>query len=382
VRLREQSAKALGDIKDAAAVEPLIAISLREGNPTVRISAINALGKIKDARATEPLISLLDNKTFQVRDNATEALGEIADPRAIDPLLAVIRRNRAEGVPAGLAQWHGVQALGRIGGPAVGQLTQAAKDPDKIMRLGAVSALSGIKDPRVVEPLIIALSDEDIAIRAAAAKGLAWSEDPRAAEPVMTALKDKEKEVRENAVEGLCWNHSAWVIDPIIATMRDPESGFAARCLNAAQQNIQAPITGPFIVLLKDPDERVRGLAAEALSQSLTGPPLPRSGYRPEDAPTLKALESALQDNNTAAVYGAFSFFIGLGKPGSEAALIEALDEYGDKWTVGYVLTCGNAKLEEAGRAWLTKRNMRHVDPMTGPVWGSVPEIPQTAGTR
>jgi hypothetical protein len=47
-----------------------------------------------------------------------------------------------------------------------------------------------------------------------------------------------------------------------------------------------------------------------------------------------------LQERNTAAIAGAYQFYVDQGKPGSEDALAE------------YFLNCGDVKLEEAARAW------------------------------
>ena len=52
------AAKALGQIGDTSAVEPLIAV-LKDNIPNVRGAAAEALGQIGDQRAVEPLITAL-----------------------------------------------------------------------------------------------------------------------------------------------------------------------------------------------------------------------------------------------------------------------------------------------------------------------------------
>lgn len=126
---RLHAIKALGETRDARAVEPLIAnlmdekcgctsanalakigkpavepliTALKDKNPIVKRNAAMALGKIKDASAVNPLIATLKDDNPIVRRNAARALGEINDSSAVEPLTAalkdkspVVRRNAA-----------------------------------------------------------------------------------------------------------------------------------------------------------------------------------------------------------------------------------------------------------------------------------------------
>jgi len=58
-----------------------------------------------------------------------------------------------------------VEALRRIGEPAVGPLIESLKDRDEDIRGGAANALGEIGDRRAVEPLIQALKDENENVR-------------------------------------------------------------------------------------------------------------------------------------------------------------------------------------------------------------------------
>jgi HEAT repeat protein len=126
---RLHAVKALGEIKDARAVEPLSAVlkdskcglqaanalanigrpsipslvtALKNNSPIARRNAAMALGKIKDASAVKPLIVALDDENPIVRRNAAKALGEIRDNSAVEPLTSalkddspIVRRNAA-----------------------------------------------------------------------------------------------------------------------------------------------------------------------------------------------------------------------------------------------------------------------------------------------
>jgi HEAT repeat protein len=126
---RLHAVKALGETKDARAVEPLIAVlkdskcglqaanalakignpsvpslvtALKSDSPVARRNAAMALGKIKDASAVKPLIVALNDENPIVRRNAAKALGEIHDNSAVEPLTSalnddspIVRRNAA-----------------------------------------------------------------------------------------------------------------------------------------------------------------------------------------------------------------------------------------------------------------------------------------------
>lgn len=88
VHIREVAAKALGDIGDKRAVEPLID-ALNYQAPVARAAA-EALGQIGDPRAVPPLIdNLLKYKDLDI-ESIVIALGKIGDQRAIKPLVSAL----------------------------------------------------------------------------------------------------------------------------------------------------------------------------------------------------------------------------------------------------------------------------------------------------
>jgi len=83
-----------------------------------------------------------------------------------------------------------------------------------------------------------------------------------------------------------------------------------------------------------------------------------------------------LKANDTASISGAYGFFVEEGEPGSEQALIDTLNQSGKEWQAELLLTCGNARLEEAARAWLIRHGMPIHQDVFGPTWGSVQTTP------
>jgi len=150
--VREEAAKALGQIRDERVVEPLIE-ALKDEAKTVRNRAAQSLGRIGDGRAVEPLIEALNDEEWMVKRDALWALGMIGDERAVEPLINILQDKSVDG------------------------------------RSGAVGALGKIGDERAIEPLIEALQDTIIHVRQCAAQALGEFGDERAVEPLIEVLK-------------------------------------------------------------------------------------------------------------------------------------------------------------------------------------------------
>ena len=88
--VRQTAAMALGLRTDGEAVEPLLDL-MADGDPHVRRAATLALGQRGGPRAIEPIfiMALSDPSTYARRD-AAHALGNIKDPAAVNALIAVL----------------------------------------------------------------------------------------------------------------------------------------------------------------------------------------------------------------------------------------------------------------------------------------------------
>ena len=137
-RVREQAAKALGEIKDPQAVQGVM-IACRDRDGAVKSAAAEALGKIGDPKAVPALIKLFKDTSKIVRETAGTALMYIGEP-SVDPLLATLKD------PHFVVRCHGVRALG-------GMTTD--------YQMGR----AWVRDPRVVDALIDMLKDPDRAVR-------------------------------------------------------------------------------------------------------------------------------------------------------------------------------------------------------------------------
>jgi len=139
--VRRDATKALGEMGDSRAVEPLIVVLQEDEDEGVRAGAAEALGVLGDIRAVEPLIqTLLEDGDRGVRESAAKALGLIGDNRAVDPLIQVLLGDEEASVRAKAAE-----ALGLIGdNRAVEALTQALEDENSNVRYRAQKALDMI----------------------------------------------------------------------------------------------------------------------------------------------------------------------------------------------------------------------------------------------
>jgi HEAT repeat protein len=201
---KERAAWALGQIGDERAVRPLIA-ALEEdskdplGRPEtkVRCVAALALGQIGDVRAVRPLLAILD-KRWEISD-VQSAAAEALDKFGLAALETVLN-SHSDRMPAALLSF-----VERLGVDAVERLLAALKDTSPHVREQAIRLLYkiGVRDARVIEPLLDELQDQESGVRDVAALTLGQIGDARAVETLVVALQDKFEHVRRAAAEAL-----------------------------------------------------------------------------------------------------------------------------------------------------------------------------------
>jgi beta-lactamase regulating signal transducer with metallopeptidase domain len=134
---------------------------LESPSATLRRNAVRALEELEDRGAVEPLIEALQDESDIVRERVCTALGNIGDQRAIQPLIDALM-DRSAGV-----REHACTALSKLGGKqAVPPLIEALQDESAAVREHACAALSVLKDKRAIRPLVQVLnSDPDPTVR-------------------------------------------------------------------------------------------------------------------------------------------------------------------------------------------------------------------------
>lgn len=223
--VREEAAGALGALKDARAVLPLVQIladpdrsvrtaaiasltaigspsvvpvggCLQHTNLNVQEAAASILSSIADARVFDGLIAAVGSADWVVRMHAAKALGRIRDPRAVAALLPLLQ-DKVKAVREDV-----VAALARIGSEAVGPLLATLSHSEWLVRLHAVEALGRLRAVEAVDPLLyLAFNDPDMAVREDAVRALGDIGDGRAVDFLLVAMKTPG--LRPLAIESL-----------------------------------------------------------------------------------------------------------------------------------------------------------------------------------
>jgi len=225
-RVRYTAVFVLVHLDDQRAVEPVITF-LKSESDTLRAPGAKAL-EATGSSTVEYLIELLKHKDlFYVRSSSAWTLGWLGDKRAVEPLVAAIGDASVVGnANAGVALVQVALALGRLGDKrAIEPLIDVVKrmaplKDDKVNTLLAgemaqemaqdwrrlvVKVLDALVKigPPALEPLIGVLKDENAHVRSFAAEGMGELGDKRAVQPLVAVLKDEDEEVRRSATEAL-----------------------------------------------------------------------------------------------------------------------------------------------------------------------------------
>jgi HEAT repeat protein len=207
----------IGEMKAKRDLEGLFGALNNKRNAFARRDAAKALGEIGDAIAMEPLIAALKDPKRDVRDAAVEAIGKIGgDPRAVAAFVEPLRNGNS------IAREEAASAFGKIRHKSgVELLVPALKDEDCFVRQSAAASLGKISDPAAVEGLAQTLKDEDKEVRQAAAIALGEIGGTAAVEPLVQSLKDESVMVRYRTVESLGKIGGPGAVDALIEALKD-----------------------------------------------------------------------------------------------------------------------------------------------------------------
>ena len=204
--VREEAARALGEIADPGSVEALLRV-LEDPLTGLGVEASGALGRIGDRRALPTLTTVLTSgdDTFSQRDQmaAARALGDIGGKEATDALL----RRLAQIPPCEEEEMTQVlvRALSRSGDrratqPLVSRLLEPLTP--RALRLTLCRALGDLGDPSALPALREILHSDlaDAALLPALADALAHLKDSDAVLPLLTPLLTLESPVARKQV--------------------------------------------------------------------------------------------------------------------------------------------------------------------------------------
>jgi hypothetical protein len=174
-----------------------------------------------------------------------------------------------------------------------------------------------------------------------------WSEpvnkttDRRSVKELAAALKSGDRTARGEAAASLGQSKDSHAMKPLIEALKDKDP-YVRAFADMALIRIGAPAIEPLISAMKDNELYVAALSALALTSM-------------KDARAHAALMKALSEHNSRAIFGTHTFFVRIGVPGSESALIEALEKFPSREMAEEFLNSGNPALQKAANDWALK---------------------------
>ena len=147
-----------------------------------------------------------------------------------------------------------ITALKKWQPEALEPLLTALKGPDRELRYGAARVLAELKEPRSREALLAVLSNPQSPVGPLAAIGLnqLGVKDPRGLAPLMAGLKDKENWVRQQAARALGDYQDLKAVEPLLAALEDKDKQVRAAVATALGKLGDSRAVGPLVKHLTD----------------------------------------------------------------------------------------------------------------------------------
>ncbi|MGW8992847.1 fumarate reductase/succinate dehydrogenase flavoprotein subunit [Streptomyces zhihengii] len=284
-RILELLALAEGD-PELPALRPY----LGDGDPAVRRAAVAALTETAPEGTGPALAGALADADAGVRAAAADSLRELVEtlppePALRDPLLAalasadpvvpaaaldVLRELRLGTAPAyagalgspGIAvRIAAVRALVSV--DAVPELTRAAADQAREVRVATARGLAAVTGPGVLAPLTALTADPDPLVRAAAYEALGTAGcPPDLAATARAALSDPAWQVRAGAAKALGAAAPADAVPALAETLDDPNADVRKAAVLALLRHPSTPAARTALTsATTDPDADVRAYA-------------------------------------------------------------------------------------------------------------------------
>ncbi len=210
----------------------------------------------------QALIDSLKKSTSQQRRGLAQLISRLGSPAIMDKIVPMIHESDREVVKVGL------NILAEIGGSAAAShMLGLVKSPDWWVRKRVVEALSKIKDPASVDPLLEQLEiEKDPKIKITLIQTLGEIGNAKAAYRILPHLVDDDMIVRQMVVEAMEKTADANIVPKLIELMREADVN-VRRSGAEILDKIRDPSTAEMLIkCLKDNDWWVREIATDALS--------------------------------------------------------------------------------------------------------------------
>ncbi len=130
------------------------------------------------------------------RTQASFALGVLGEP-AVGPLTELLASPEQE------LRKRAAWVLGVIGAPALPGLLRMAEGDDTQLRIEAIRVLGVVGEARALNQILVGLTDDDPHVAARSARALGKIGDPRAYHPLVTAMRHPASDVRYEACRAI-----------------------------------------------------------------------------------------------------------------------------------------------------------------------------------
>ena len=219
--VRSRAALALGKIGDRK-VLPHLLHALHDPEDEVRIAACLALGFFRDPSTFDEITNvLLDDPKIEVRQAAAQALGNTEHPAAT-PFLMEALHDSFWWFEREYAAVDLLQAIEKMGSAAVDPLIEALQDKEGTVRKFAATLLGSLGESRAIEPLSMAIYDLHHDVGSAAAESLARFGAP-AIDVLIEALSHPEMWIRIHSISALSKIRDSRVMPFLLEMLNDPE---------------------------------------------------------------------------------------------------------------------------------------------------------------
>lgn len=274
--VRADAASALGQLKIAEAVMPLLDTLEQDADGDTRIVAARSLAKIGTADAVERLMKCVEAEGYpeldgpndemeyracwEVQAQCLEALGEIGDARATDLVITLLNDDELDHLHPSC-----FRILAKLDSDAAELfLLSCIRDGDRAKRRKAIIAIAAAdrmstlkNEHELVEVLCLALKDNDAGVRLNAVQALGRIGNADGIVRIAALLTDEDREVRQEVAATLHAVHGQRIVRTLHIMLREPDpilQAHLAELLGEIGDQTSLPLLEE---LLSSEDERV-----------------------------------------------------------------------------------------------------------------------------
>ncbi|CAL9657324.1 HEAT repeat domain-containing protein [Streptomyces sp. Tu 3180] len=281
---------------------------LQSPEPDRRAAAAKGLGSTGRPEHAAALVRAADDPDARVRAAAARGLGRLGDRQAAARVLVRLMGDPQPDVRRGASL--AALRLGLDDRPATEAYTRLLRDPDRHLRINALTALAALDAPGDPAALVELLGDEDPLVWGHARNLVyQWQGTPAVRAEVVRTAREGAGAARARALEMLPAHCGERLLDSLLTGLRDPSAQVriaVARRLSRTNRDVLAAAldgehdpqvaAGLLAALGEQGDSRVIGPAVRWLGDPVAGPDAARAlGAVPAEE-AAEHLRTALDD--------------------------------------------------------------------------------------